>query len=205
MTEIARRQRMNTVDEMYAAIGYGGLQLSRLMMRIKEEYNRMMKEKDPKVAFQIPVKKQKNTDGVIVEGLDNCLVKFAKCCNPLPGDRIIGFITRGYGVSIHKRDCVNVRADGSDPRWVQARWDDGVKESFKSTLEISAMDRNGLFTDVSALLGDMRIPIYAINARQTTDGRATMTVTIGITIIEHLNSAIQRLRKVKDVIGVNRI
>ncbi len=205
MTEIARRQRLNTVDEMYAAIGYGGLQLSRLMMRIKEEYNRMMKEKDPKVAFQIPVKKQKNTDGVIVEGLDNCLVKFAKCCNPLPGDRIIGFITRGYGVSIHKRDCVNVRADGSDPRWVQARWDDGVKESFKSTLEISAMDRNGLFTDVSALLGDMRIPIYAINARQTTDGRATMTVTIGITNIEHLNSVIQRLRKVKDVIGVNRI
>ncbi len=205
MTEIARRQRLITVYEMYAAIGYGGLQLSRLMMRIKEEYNRMMKEKDPKVAFQIPVKKQKNTDGVIVEGLDNCLVKFAKCCNPLPGDRIIGFITRGYGVSIHKRDCVNVRADGSDPRWVQARWDDGVKESCKSTLEISAMDRNGLFTDVSALLGDMRIPIYAINARQTTDGRATMTVTIGITNIEHLNSVIQRLRKVKDVIGVNRI
>ncbi len=205
MAEIARRQRMNTVDEMYAAIGYGGLQLSRLMMRIKEEYNRMMKEKDPKVAFQIPVKKQKNTDGVIVEGLDNCLVKFAKCCNPLPGDKIIGFITRGYGVSIHKRDCINVRADGSDPRWVQARWDDGVKESFKSTLEISAMDRSGLFTDVSALLGDMRIPIFAINARQTTDGRATMTVTIGITNIEHLNSVIQRLRKVKDVTGVNRI
>ncbi|HIY10719.1 MAG TPA: bifunctional (p)ppGpp synthetase/guanosine-3',5'-bis(diphosphate) 3'-pyrophosphohydrolase [Candidatus Anaerofilum excrementigallinarum] len=205
MAEIARRQRMNTVDEMYAAIGYGGLQLSRLMMRIKEEYNRMMKEKDPKVAFQIPVKKQKNTDGVIVEGLDNCLVKFAKCCNPLPGDKIIGFITRGYGVSIHKRDCINVRADGSDPRWVQARWDDGVKESFKSTLEISAMDRSGLFTDVSALLGDMRIPIFAINARQTTDGRATMIVTIGITNIEHLNSVIQRLRKVKDVTGVNRI
>ena len=205
MAEIARRQRMNTVDEMYAAIGYGGLQLSRLMMHIKEEYNRMMKEKDPKVAFQIPVKKQKNTDGVIVEGLDNCLVKFAKCCNPLPGDKIIGFITRGYGVSIHKRDCINVRADGSDPRWVQARWDDGVKESFKSTLEISAMDRSGLFTDVSALLGDMRIPIFAINARQTTDGRATMIVTIGITNIEHLNSVIQRLRKVKDVTGVNRI
>ena len=141
----------------------------------------------------------------MVEGLDNCLVKFAKCCNPLPGDRIIGFITRGYGVSIHKQDCVNVRAAGEDPRWVQAHWDNSVKESFKSTLEISAMDRTGLFTDVSALLGDMRIPIYAISARQTSDGRATMTATIGINNIEHLNSVIQRLRKVRDVISVVRI
>ena len=205
MLEVARKQRMNTVEEMYAAIGYGGLQMSRLILRIKEEYNRMMKEQDPKVVFQIPVKKQKNPDGVVVEGLDNCLVKFAKCCNPLPGDRIIGFITRGYGVSIHKQDCVNVRAAGEDPRWVQAHWDNSVKESFKSTLEISAMDRTGLFTDVSALLGDMRIPIYAISARQTSDGRATMTATIGINNIEHLNSVIQRLRKVRDVISVVRI
>ena len=205
MLEVARKQRMNTVEEMYAAIGYGGLQMSRLILRIKEEYNRMMKEQDPKVVCQIPVKKQKNPDGVVVEGLDNCLVKFAKCCNPLPGDRIIGFITRGYGVSIHKQDCVNVRAAGEDPRWVQAHWDNSVKESFKSTLEISAMDRTGLFTDVSALLGDMRIPIYAISARQTSDGRATMTATIGINNIEHLNSVIQRLRKVRDVISVVRI
>ncbi len=205
MLEVARKQRMNTVEEMYAAIGYGGLQMSRLILRIKEEYNRMMKEQDPKVVFQIPVKKQKNPDGVVVEGLDNCLVKFAKCCNPLPGDRIIGFITRGYGVSIHKQDCVNVRAAGEDPRWVQAHWDNSVKESFKSTLEIFAMDRTGLFTDVSALLGDMRIPIYAISARQTSDGRATMTATIGINNIEHLNSVIQRLRKVRDVISVVRI
>ena len=202
--EIARKQHMNTPDEMYAAIGYGGLQLSRLIMRIKEEYNRMMKEKDPKVAFQIPVKKQKNSDGVVVEGLDNCLVKFAKCCNPLPGDKIIGFITRGYGVSIHKQDCINVRAAADDPRWVQAYWDSNAKESFKSTLEITAMDRNGLFTDISALLGDMRIPIYAINARQTNDGRATMTVTVGIANTEHLNSVLQRLKKVRDVISVTR-
>ncbi len=164
----------------------------------------MSKEKDPKVAFQIPVKKQKNPDGVVVEGLDNCLVKFAKCCNPLPGDRIIGFITRGYGVSIHKQDCINVRAAAGDPRWVEAYWDNSVKESFKSTLEITAMDRTGLFTDVSALLGDMRIPIYAINARQTSDGRATMTVTIGIANTEHLNSVLQRLKKIRDVISVTR-
>lgn len=205
MLELAKKLRMNTVEEMYAAIGYGGLQLSRLILRMKEEYNRMMREQDPKVVFQIPVKKQKNPDGVVVEGLDNCLVKFAKCCNPLPGDSIIGFITRGYGVSIHKQDCVNVRATKGDPRWVQAHWDSSAKESFKSTLEISAMNRMGLFTDVSALLGDMRIPIYAISARQTSDGRATMTATIGIANLEHLSSVIQKLRKVKDVISVVRM
>ncbi|HIX12401.1 MAG TPA: bifunctional (p)ppGpp synthetase/guanosine-3',5'-bis(diphosphate) 3'-pyrophosphohydrolase [Candidatus Anaerofilum faecale] len=204
MNEIVRRQRMNSVEEMYAAIGYGGIQLSRLMLRIKDEYNRMIKEKDPTVTFQIPAKKQKNPDGVIVEGLDNCLVKFAKCCNPLPGDRIVGFITRGYGVSIHKKDCINVRDDGSDPRWVRAHWDESVKEEFQSTLEITAMDRDGLFTDVSATLGEMRIPIHAINARKTSDGRATVIATISIANTEHLNSVIQKLRKVRDVINVER-
>ena len=204
MNEIVRRQRMNSVEEMYAAIGYGGIQLSRLMLRIKDEYNRMIKEKDPTVTFQIPAKKQKNPDGVIVEGLDNCLVKFAKCCNPLPGDRIVGFITRGYGVSIHKKDCINVRDDGSDPRWVCAHWDESVKEEFQSTLEITAMDRDGLFTDVSATLGEMRIPIHAINARKTSDGRATVIATISIANTEHLNSVIQKLRKVRDVINVER-
>ncbi len=209
MEDIARRQRMNSAEEMYAAIGYGGLQVSRLMPKIKEEYTKLIKASDPVETFQLPMKKQKSSEGVIVEGLDNCLVKFAKCCNPLPGDAIVGFITRGFGVSIHKKDCPNVQIgmnlDDNSPRWVKAWWADGVKESFKSTLEITAMDRESLIVDVSSSLANMKVPIYSFVARQTADGRNNITVTVGISNIDHLGSVITKLKKVKDVVAVNRL
>ncbi len=208
MADLARRQRMNTPEELYAAIGYGGIQLSRLMIKIKDEYAKLLKEKSPAEVLQIPVKKQKTSEGVIVEGIDNCLIKFAKCCNPLPGDDIIGFITRGFGVSIHKRSCPNACSGvlGADaPRWVNAHWADSVKESFKSTLEISAVDRGGLMADVAVLISEMRLPCYAMSARQLPDGRATMSLTIGVNNTEHLNTVINRLKKVKSVTNITRV
>ncbi len=207
METIARRQRLNNAVEMYAAIGYGGIQLSRLMQKVKEEYSKLVKTSDPVETFDIPTvqpKTKKASEGVIVEGIDNCLVKFAKCCSPLPGDPIVGFITRGYGVSIHKTDCPNAHGPEYSPRWVRAYWADGVQESFKSTLEIVAFDRDRLFVDVSALLSDMRVPIFAINARKAGEGRAAMTITIGIRNTEHLNTVISRLRKIKDVTDIIR-
>ena len=209
MAEMARRQRLNSAEELYAAIGYGGIQLSRLMIKIKDEYARLLKESAPApVVADVPVKSTKSSEGVIVEGLDNCLVKFAKCCNPLPGDAIVGFITRGFGVSIHKRDCSNVKAglEGPDAaRWVRAHWADSVQESFKSELEISAVDRNGLMADVAGLVAEMHLPCYAISARQLSDGRATMSLTIGINSIEHLNTVLGRLRKIQSVTSVTRV
>ena len=207
MADLARRQRLNTPEELYAAIGYGGIQLSRLMIKIKDEYTRLLKEKDPVEVLDIPIKKHKASEGVIIEGLDNCVVKFAKCCNPLPGDDIIGFITRGFGVSIHKRSCPNASSGllGDEaPRWVSARWADSVKESFKSSLEISAMDRDGLMADVALLIAEMHLPCYAISARQLPDGRATMSLTIGVNNTEHLNTVISRLRKIKSITNITR-
>lgn len=205
METVARRQRLNTAEEMYAAIGYGGILISRLMPRIKEEYAKLVKTSDPIETFSIPEpKKQKASEGVIVEGMDNVLIKFAKCCNPLPGDPIVGFITRGFGLSIHKADCSNARDAKTSPRWVKAHWDDTVKESFRSTLEITAMDRDRLFADVSGLFADMRVPVYSINARTTADGRAALTVRIGIQNTEHLNNVIARLRKIKNIVDIQR-
>ncbi len=206
MQTIASRQRMNTAEEMYAAIGYGGLQTARLLPKIRDEYNKMMKSADPVEAFEIPIKKRqpKATEGVIVEGIDNVLIKFSKCCNPLPGDDIVGFITRGHGVSIHKQSCSNASPAGSSPRWIHSYWADGVKESFSSTLEVIALDRPRLFADISTLLADMRVPIYSITARRTADGRVAMSASIGIKNIEHLNSVTSRLRKVKDVMEIIR-
>ena len=192
MADLARRQRLNTPEELYAAIGYGGIQLSRLMIKIKDEYTKLLKEQSPAEVLQVPIKKQKSSEGVIVEGLDD----------------IIGFITRGFGVSIHKRSCSNARAGllGDDaPRWVNAHWAESVKESFKSSLEISAMDRDGLMADVAGLIAEMHLPCYAISARQLADGRATMALTIGVNNTEHLNTVIARLRKIKSITTITRV
>ena len=208
MADMARRQRMNSTEEMYAALGYGGLQMSRLMIKIKEEYAKLEKPAAAMPELKTPVRHSKASEGVIVEGLDNCLIKFAKCCNPLPGDAIVGFVTRGFGVSIHKRDCANAKAglEGPDaPRWVRAHWAEDVKESFKSSLELSAIDREGLMMDVTTLIAEMRLPCYSMAARRLRDGRAAVSLTIGINNTEHLNSVIARLRKVRGVTSVQRV
>ena len=210
MAEIARRQRLNSVDEMYAALGYGGLQLSRLMGKVKDEYAKL-KAAQPKAAAlaDIPIKTTKSTDGVVVEGIDNCPVKFAKCCTPLPGDEIVGFITRGFGVSIHKKSCQNVQASLSNPenrgRWVPAHWEASEQENYQATLELISMNRDGLVGDVAVALGELRVPIYAMSARAVDNGRAAMSITLGISNTEHLNSVLAKLRKVRDVIQVIRI
>ena len=148
------------------------------------------------------------TDGVVVEGFDNTPIKFAKCCSPLPGDPIVGFITRGFGVSIHKQSCVNAISSMKDPtnapRWVKAYWADSVKDSYKAGIEIIALNRNELLQDVLAALADIRVPIYAVNARQVENNCAMVSLTIGINNTEHLNRVVARLSKVKDVLKVTR-
>ena len=206
MDNLARRNRCNSVDELYAALGYGGLQMSRVLPKLKDEYSRL-KPPEPK---QVPLelKRIHSSDGVVVEGIDNCPIKFAKCCSPLPGDAIIGFVTRGFGVSIHKRDCKNVRESMRHPenaeRWVHAYWDTGSKEQYSATLELACMDRANLVSDIALALGDMRVPIYSLVARSAEQGRANMSVTVGIANTEHLNSVVAKLKKVKDVISVTR-
>ncbi len=127
---------------MYAALGYGGIQLWRLMPRIRDNYNKIKKPVEESQEVRYQKAPSKATGGVIIDGIDNCLIKFSKCCNPLPGDDIIGFITRGYGVSIHKRSCTNVPKDiskAAEPeRWVNARWAGDIQDEFESTLEILA-------------------------------------------------------------------
>ena len=209
LSALARRNHCNTVEEMYAAIGYGGLQMARILPKLKDEYNRLKaNDAEPKAIPTVDIRKIHSSDGVVVEGIDNCPIKFAKCCSPLPGDEIIGFVTRGFGVSIHKKDCANARESMRHPenrdRWVKAYWADTVREDYKATLEIVCMDRANLVSDVALALGDMRVPIYSLDARSADQGRARMSVTIGITNTEHLNNVVARLRKVKDVVSVTR-
>ncbi len=208
--DLARRHRLQNGEEFYAAIGYGGILLSKIIPRIKDDFNKKAAEKKPPEIVPInQMRKGKSSDGVIVEGIDNCLIKFSHCCNPLPGDDIIGYITRGHGVSIHKRDCNNVPvniADSAEPaRWITAYWDGTKSESFTSTLRATAIDRQGILIEVMSAVNNMRVPIHSINARELKNGNCTISMTISAESVEHLNSIIMRIEKVSGIFSVERI
>ena len=209
--KMLQKQHCNTIDDLYAAIGYGGIQIWKILPRIKDEYQKKYEKKVVEfVPPKEPAKKHnKVSSGVEIEGMDDCLIKFSKCCNPLPGDEIIGFITRGYGVSIHKKTCPNVPRDlASCPepeRWVRARWIGNIKESFQSTLEIIATDRTGLLADVTIQLSQMHIFIRSLTSREAKNGNAVVTATIDTNGIDHLKGIMTHLGNINGIISVTRI
>lgn len=209
MEPIVKRQHKDSMEDFYAAIGYGGIYISRIMPRIKVDYAKLMKANlAPEITTLKTQSNKKHLSAVVVEGIDNCLVKFSKCCNPLPGDEIVGFITRGYGVSVHKKDCINAVTSMSDiiqrERWVNVHWIDNNETRFRATLEIVAYDRNSLVADVSVALSNMRVPIHEFNARELKNKNASISVTVDTQGKEHLETIIQKLNKIKGIISVER-
>lgn len=210
LDDIATKQRCNSIEDFYAAIGYGGILLSKIMPRIKDSYARFAKTEKPIEISNTAntVKMSKSSDGVVVEGIDNCLIKLARCCTPIPGDDIIGFITRGHGVSIHKRDCSNVPRDisaSAEPeRWISAYWEAGRTERFDSTVSILSINRDGMVADLSILLANLHVSVHAISAKETKDGNCSIIVTIGVESREHLDNVIARIRKLNGVFSVER-
>ena len=210
LSNVIQRQNCNNLEDFYASIGYGGVQLWRILPKIKEEYFKKYADRETTspIVFSEPTKK-KISSGVHIEGIDDCLVKYSRCCNPLPGDEIIGFITRGYGVSIHKRSCSNVPAnidDAEEPaRWVRAEWADQIShETFQSTLQITATDRSGLLADITNQLFAMHLFIHNLNSRETKNDMAYIEVTITVNGINHLKSVISRLSGISGIISVER-
>ena len=205
------RHNCETVDDFFAAIGYGGVQLSKVIQRLKSEYNRKYGEKPSADSFENKhvSKSNKNNSGVVVDGIDDCVVKFAQCCNPLPGDDIIGFITRGHGVSVHKRDCINYLSQKDDEeaaaRWINVKWKNTADSGyFRTTLDIIAVDRIGLLADVSSALAMINIYIHESSSRELKNGNAILTVTLSVAGMEQLNTVISRIQKIKNVISVER-
>ena len=207
--DLARRMHFTDANEFYAAIGYGGVLISKLLPRIREDYTKRNNAAKAVEIKTVAPKRHASSEGVVVEGIDNCLVKLSKCCAPLPGDDIIGFITRGHGVSIHKCDCSNVPKDISNSaepdRWVHAHWDNVRSESFTSTLQISAIDREGLVGDVMNTAYNMRIAVHQINARQLKGGNSIIHINISAESVEHLRSIIARMEKISGVFSVERV
>ena len=201
------------LDELYAAIGYGGIALSRVVNKVKDEVSRR-RAKQEKVAAVLqnaatPMKRKGvSNSGVIVEGLDNCAVKFAKCCHPVPGDEIIGFVTRGFGVSVHRRGCPNVTAslqkEEEYGRWLHTEWDQEERHSFNAALRVHVTNRIGLLADVIMVFTNMKLNITELNTRENEDGTCTLFISTDVTSLEQLDLVMNRVRRVKSVKEVSR-
>ncbi len=209
-----KKHNCETLDDFFAAIGYGGIQVSKLMQHLKTAYSKRVQEKEMpeqlRVLEQVKESSVKNKSGVIVDGIPDCEIKFAQCCNPLPGDDIVGFVTRGHGISVHKTDCANylgqMSSETQRERWIAVRWANSSEENsyFKVTLDILATDRIGLLADISVELSNIRIPMHEATARELKNGNASVMVTISVAGVNQLNNVIQRLKKVPSVLSVDR-
>lgn len=208
--ETALRFRFDNADDLYAAVGYGGVTMSKIIQRIKEEQARLQKEQATVLPSAKEISEQTNQrsrqKGIIIEGVDNCLIKFAQCCNPLPGDPIIGFVTRGFGVSIHKQDCINVinNMDEKSDRWIKASWAGVDDSTYKTTIDIIAEQKSSTIADITAAIAVNRIPMHEMNMHRLKNGNTNLLITIEIAGVEQLANLMLRIKKIPGVISAER-
>ncbi|MBE6552340.1 MAG: bifunctional (p)ppGpp synthetase/guanosine-3',5'-bis(diphosphate) 3'-pyrophosphohydrolase [Ruminococcaceae bacterium] len=218
LTGYAKRYNLPSAEDLYNALGYGGVSLQKLSAKLKEDATKLISSmpapEDPFSLIQAKeeIPSHRHSEKVIVDGLDNFQIKYAKCCNPLPGDRIMGFITRGFGISIHKFECPHTVSGLKDPeekdRWVNARWNDKASENssgFTAQININAVNSDSILSGISNALMEIHASITSINSRLAQRDRVMM-LTLGVKArsTEHLQSIIGRLKKVKDVLEVSR-
>ena len=209
-TAVLKKACYDSIEDMYAAIGYGGVTAQKCVGRIKDELLKALRPSRDKGPAGLNLKgpQTKNAGGVIVGGdIGSCMVKFARCCTPVPGDDIIGFITKGYGVSIHRRDCPNA-AGVSDPaqaeRWVNVTWANTESEPFSTTLEIDATGRQELYLDVGTILASMKLHVSEISSRALPEDRCMTLVSFDVKNIEELERVCSRIRSLSGVTAVRR-
>ena len=212
-----------TLDDLYAAIGYGGFTAQKAVSRIQGELQRRQQQRqqeqmlaeavaepkeDPKPADTPKQPKAvKSEQGIIVEGLDNCLVKFSKCCTPVPGDDIVGFITKGYGVSVHRADCPNASEEKRKEqpgRWIHVSWGTDTNDSYPTTIEAVCKDRLNLLLDISSALSTTKTFVLGLNTRSTEDGFAIIRIEIQIKDGAQLSTLMNKLHQISGVLQVNR-
>ena len=205
-----KRHNCETLDDFYASIGYGGILLSKIIPRLKDKYEKLYEKDDEPSVIPLVKPKPNCRSSIVLDQIDDMLIKFAQCCNPLPGDDIIGFITRGYGVSVHTTNCTNYKAAlaRNNPeeleRWVDIQWTDSSDTQLQTSFEVTATDRVGLVYDISAVLLEARVPIVHSASRVLKNGNALFEGTIVISSTEQLKNLFEKLRKIKGVISVER-
>ncbi len=229
VASVAAKMGYNTADDLYNSVGYGELPVAKTLRRLKEVVDAMLPpetsaeaEADklasltPEAVSQVATaarpRNLKSNSGIVVDGAEGCAVKFAKCCNPLPGDEVVGFVTKGYGISIHKADCPNVTQGRAKPemadRWKEARWEtaatDTSRSVYEALLQIHTLDAVGVLADITTALADMKVSILQINSQKAGDDRAIINLKISCKNVEHYNSIVGRLRSLPNIVDVIR-
>ena len=210
--KIVKRYGYGSSDDLYANIGYGGVQIANIVAKLKDEYKKKYEKEQAATLLTVPpvitAPKSSSSDGIVVKGVDNCLIRYSKCCNPVPGDKIVGYITRGRGVSVHRQDCVNVAAYISDPeekqRLIDVSWAVAKSSSFDTNLKLVCNNRNGLVVEVVNLINDSKILLKAINGREAKGNVCLIDCTVAVNNSDELDKLINKMRAIHDVIEVTR-
>ena len=217
---ILKRLSFKSLDDMYAAIGYGGVTSLKLIGRLREDIQRILHQHQAERQAEVPVEgqpevtrpavpvREHSEQGIVVQGLSNCLVKFSKCCSPVPGDEIVGFITRGYGVSVHRKDCPNAAPARRPPeeagRWIKVSWGGKTRESYRTNLQVVSKDRPNLLVDISTILSAAKVHVSSLNARSTADGFALISLAVDVSDSQQLQAVMRRLEQISGVMRVTR-
>ncbi len=214
-----KRLSMKDLDDLYAALGYGGILLSQVIPKLREQYKNVEKQKnnedkDQEITEIVSkpkdheerARRQKSTQGVIVKGIDNVPIRFGRCCNPVPGDDIIGYVTRGRGVTIHRSDCTNFeKTDDSKNRFIEVQWDQEKPTTYATEVQIIAPDRKGLLSEVTQLITDTAMMVTGVNAKLTKNEIAVINLTVEVSNQDELNKLISKIKNMSGVIDVKRI
>ena len=214
---LLKKVTYGSLEEMYAAIGYGGFTAQKAVSRMKGELQRisrqhqaeeLLADRVEEAPIPVPARPEgKSEQGIIVEGLDNCLVKFSRCCTPVPGDEIVGFITRGYGVSVHRADCPNAapeRRAGQEGRWLHVTWGSDTNESYPTTIDVMCKDRMNLILDISTALSSTNTFVSGLNSRSTEDGFAVIRLEIRVRDGAQMKAIMNKLNQISGVLQVTR-
>ena len=215
---VLRKYGFRDWESVLAAIGHGGLKEGQVVNKMVEEYEKAKKKEvtDAKIMESMKEAKEqklhvtKSKSGIIVKGIDDVAVRFSKCCNPVPGDEIVGFVTRGRGVTIHRTDCVNMLhlAESERERLIDAEWQGGAQtrssEKYSTEIKIYGNNRTGLLVDISKTLTERNIDVTSMNVRTSKQGTATITISFDISSVEELNKIIEKLRQIESVLDIER-
>ena len=217
---ILKKLSFKSLDDLYAAIGYGGVTSLKLIGRLREDIQRILHQHQAERQAEVPVEgqpevtrpavpvREHSEQGIVVQGLSNCLVKFSKCCSPVPGDEIVGFITRGYGVSVHRKDCPNADPARRPPeeagRWIKVSWGGKTRESYRTNLQVVSKDRPNLLVDISTILSAAKVHVSSLNARSTADGFALTSLAVDVSDSQQLQAVMRRLEQISGVMRVTR-
>ncbi|MGZ7443612.1 RelA/SpoT family protein [Paenibacillus sp. TH7-28] len=216
LLEAAKKYAFNDIDDMLSAIGFGGITASQVVTKLTEKLRKEQEEAAGHIELTSEVKevkapeerKHRPTNGVVVKGIDNLLVRFARCCNPVPGDEIVGYITRGRGVSVHRSDCPNIPsgADGEEAaRVIDVEWEDAIEANYSVDIEITGHDRRNFLNEVLQAVSESKTNISAVSGRSDKNKMALVHMTILIRNTDHLQSVVEKIKRVKDVYTVHRI